>query len=141
MAFSRALAALSILAPIALIACTTGPAGDDELGAACGNGKKDDAESDVDCGGACPTKCTALKGCLAATDCGGGFLCVKSVCAATTSTDGTKSGTETDVDCGGPTAPPCDVGAVCTNLADCADKVCIDGKCAPPGPSDHVKNG
>ncbi|MFM2153178.1 MAG: hypothetical protein RL199_1613, partial [Pseudomonadota bacterium] len=41
----------------------------------CRNGVKDAAEADVDCGGACATRCAAGKLCKANADCDRGYLC------------------------------------------------------------------
>ncbi|MBX3197812.1 MAG: hypothetical protein KF894_06680 [Labilithrix sp.] len=155
---SRVAAALFVVSvAFASEACTTSAAGDaDDPGSggasssgasgggggpSCTNGKKDDAETDVDCGGACPARCEPLKGCAGDPDCASDLVCVKSVCAAATSTDGVRNGSETDIDCGGPLAPPCEVGATCLAPADCVEKVCVSGKCAPPAPDDGVQNG
>ena len=104
------------------------------------DGKQDDGESDIDCGGNTTDnapKCADGKMCVNTTDCGGaGSLCnLSSVCAQPTSSDGIQDGTETDVDCGGgaPTnAPACATGKSCKVGADCASDGCsyLD-KCAP----------
>lgn len=73
-------------------------------------------ETDVDCGGICPTKCSdgqhcwkptdcASKVCLPATDADAGAG--PNVCHAPTCTDGVQNGTETGMDCGGTSCAPC----------------------------------
>ena len=47
--------------------------------ATCTNGVKDGSETDVDCGGSCPTKCGVSKGCSQNSDCIGN-ICVSGVC-------------------------------------------------------------
>lgn len=138
-AFAAALGLLLIVC--SFVACSTDDGVTPGDGETCANGKKDVDESDVDCGGACSAKCAVLAGCSSNDDCSSGFVCVKTVCAAATSTDGKISGSETDVDCGGPEAPPCTVGGTCAGGSDCVDDVCVGQKCAPPGPDDKVKNG
>ena len=116
--------------------------GDAAEGPSCTNKKKDGAESDVDCGGMCPSRCVLLQGCAVANDCTTGLACVKTVCASPAANDGMKNGKETDVDCGGNAAPPCEDSKDCLVGADCVEKVC-DGtnKCAPAAVDDNVKNG
>src|SRR5262245_30545906 len=46
----------------------------------CSNGMRDVRETDVDCGGPCPTKCATGKNCGAGSDCVSG-VCASSVCA------------------------------------------------------------
>src|SRR5262245_41691896 len=85
---------------------TTGPGGGAPPGS-CGDGVKDDAETDVDCGGgACPTCADGLM-CLTDADCTSGVCDANGVCAmpADSCADGVMDGDETDVDCGGSCAP------------------------------------
>ncbi len=115
-------------------------------------------ETDVDCGGPCPTKCGPMKGCNGNGDCAGnectgvGGTCVPN-CA-----DSTKNNVETDVDCGGGTCNGCAVtkecngadancvstafcnmmskceakkaiGAMCMGANQCTSTFCADGVC------------
>ena len=79
----------------------------------CYNGKLDNGEVNVDCGGDCPPcAATCTDGILnqgeEQIDCGGPCP----LCASCT--DGIQNGQETGVDCGGPNCPPCP--ANCTDL-------------------------
>ncbi|APR80164.1 Hypothetical protein A7982_05511 [Minicystis rosea] len=107
--------------------------------ATCTDEKKNDAETDVDCGGdtcpACATDATCAKG----SDCASG-VCKSGVCQAATCTDEKKNGAETDVDCGGGTCPACETDASCINAADCASAVCINGICQAATCTDGVQN-
>jgi hypothetical protein len=109
-------------------------------GPSCTNGKKDGAETDVDCGGGCPEKCALLEGCAKPTDCASGLVCVKNTCSSPAANDGIKDGNETDVDCGGDAAPACEVGAGCLVAVDCKEKVCDGVTCLAPLPTDGVQN-
>jgi hypothetical protein len=104
----------------------------------CTDGAKNGSESDVDCGGSCPT-CAIAKACGAAKDCISG-VCTGGFCAAPTCTDTVKNGGETDSDCGG-SCTGCGVGKKCGVAADCASQICILGACAAPSCTDGLKNG
>jgi len=99
---------------------------------------KNGDETDVDCGGACPTKCLPTKKCKVAADCKEGVCGTDLLCAAPTSSDTVKNGNETDVDCGTSTAggtdtgaPRCDAGLTCVADADCKSAGCnYAKKCA-----------
>ncbi len=110
----------------------------------CTNGSKDGTESDVDCGGGCPTKCADTKGCTGAADCTSG-VCDPATkkCAAPTCSDTVKNGTETDADCGGSCPTKCADTKGCAGAADCASGVCDPAakKCAPPTCNDTIDNG
>jgi alpha-tubulin suppressor-like RCC1 family protein len=97
----------------------------------CTDGTRDDGETDVDCGGACPP-CTDGDGCETGADCSS-KSCTHGTCATATCTDGIPNGGETDVDCGGPgTCPRCAVGSACTSDTDCdgaGPGRCTNGKC------------
>ena len=94
----------------------------------CGDGIKNDSETDVDCGGACPP-CVDGAECREALDCGSG-LCVDGLCVPQPSCeDGVHNGSETDVDCGGG-CPSCDGGRDCQFAADCLSALCESGVCA-----------
>lgn len=89
--------------------------------------KKTDAESDVDCGGACVAKCSTGKKCVIDGDCGSTACGVSGVCALTHCDDGKLSGDESDVDCGGGCKTQCLVTAKCKVDGDCFSGAC-DGK-------------
>ncbi len=96
------------------------------------DGKKNDDESDVDCGGTKAPKCADGKACGGAGDCESG-VCTGGKCQVPAGDDGVKNGDESDVDCGGSKtgAPKCDAGKSCAAHADCASDGCgYDKKCA-----------
>ena len=103
---------------------------------------KNGAETDIDCGGACATKCATGKACGVGADCASS-VCSGNVCQAATCANGAKNGSETDVDCGGAACPKCVNGKVCTAGTDCSSGICTAGICTAPAPTcvDGVKNG
>lgn len=99
------------------------------------DGKQNNGETDVDCGGPSAPKCPDDKKCAGDTDCATGYCNAAKVCKTPTYTDGVKNGTETDVDCGGTTTTAgfkkCDAGKVCVEDTDCLgacnyEKKCVD---------------
>src|SRR5437879_2642950 len=63
-----------------------GPAGPDLATiASCSDGKLDGDESDIDCGGSCPTRCDDGKTCLHGSDCKSAD-CINNRCATATCT-------------------------------------------------------
>ncbi len=58
----------------------------------CQDGTKNNAETDIDCGGTLCAACSAGKACQGDTDCAGGFSCVSSVCVASYSLSASVSG-------------------------------------------------
>lgn len=125
----------------------------------CGNNKKDDSETDVDCGGACATKCANGKACSVGNDCasgscdggkcvekgcseenkdcGEGFVCNEDnwTCEAEVScSDGIQNQDETDVDCGGKCGP-CAIGKKCSVAKDCVSNECSDKVCTGDAPA------
>ncbi len=134
--FFRALSGLLLLGAVS---CDSAP-GTMTPTATCTDGIKNDAETDVDCGGGVCGKCADKKACVAATDCSVGS-CINKVCAAApTCTDAMKNGSETDVDCGG-TCGKCADTKVCAVASDCLSGVCSSKQCAAPSCTDTVKNG
>jgi hypothetical protein len=99
---------------------------------ACGNGVKDGAETDVDCGGGTCPRCALGRRCELPNDCTGG-ACVGGLCAAASSCSNlVRDGDETDVDCGG-SCSPCAVGRACRVGRDCASGSCDSGgHCVQP---------
>lgn len=69
--------------------------------AACGDGKADGLESDVDCGSQCPVKCAANHKCRSDADCMTN-KCYDGTCRAPTCYDNLENQGEAGVDCGGP---------------------------------------
>jgi hypothetical protein len=92
--------------------------------ASCSDGILNGSETDVDCGGACPS-CPNGAHCQLDADCAGGS-CSAGICATATTfscTDGVKDGDETDIDCGG-SCPGCAFGGRCFVSTDCFSGVC-----------------
>lgn len=112
------------------------------LPATCGDGSRNQGETDVDCGGACGATCALGQGCEGAADCQGGLACVASECSppASSCSDGERNGNEADVDCGGDCGG-CGEGATCSSDADCQSGFCSGaGVCAPPSCEDGRRN-
>lgn len=166
---NRALASLSLVAiaaSIAIGACSSDPPaatpGVDAgppAPSTCANGTKDGTETDVDCGGICPTKCAEAKPCKVGSDCVNGVCGVLAptidagaepggettvdagtvdcssaacTCLPPAGKDGVKNGDETDVDCGGTTCgKPCSTGLSCKGSggSSCVSGFCVDGYC------------
>lgn len=115
--------------------------------ASCTDGVKNGLESDIDCGGDCPT-CAEEKACIGPHDCVSGVCTVLGVCRAATCSDGVKNGDETDVDCGGrqcaacgvtcrcpgvPSVYKCSYGCGCRTNSDCDSEFCSEYKtCSMP---------
>jgi hypothetical protein len=114
------------------------------------DGKKDNGETDTDCGGPSAKKCGIGKVCTADPDCGLAF-CASGTCAAPSATDKVQNGTETDVDCGGsaltydgvsvPAAPACAAAKKCLADGDCESSVCADNKLCVEAPSCRPLHG
>lgn len=114
----------------------------------CTDGELNESETDVDCGGACSSKCAVSQICKINEDCDSG-LCTNGRCIMKPCTldsecpsnqcdkdkgicvschDGAKNGNETDVDCGGKCAP-CAKGKACLMPTDCQSENCTDNVC------------
>jgi hypothetical protein len=121
----------------------------------CVDHKKDDGESDVDCGGGQCPGCGPNKVCVATSDCSvsasgcdaahGGCFCdlVTGTCVYSHCFDQGKDFSETDLDCGGGDCVQCSAGQGCfidfdctTNACDGISAVCISNPC-----SDHRQDG
>ncbi|MBI4450496.1 hypothetical protein HY642_00850 [Candidatus Woesearchaeota archaeon] len=107
----------------------------------CGDGVKNGIETDVDCGGNCPTKCTVDKGCGAASDCASGLMCVNNKCKPLPAycENGVKELNETDIDCGN-TCPACAGNRTCSLNTDCLSFLCKSAKCTFANCTDTVRN-
>ncbi|CAF1260082.1 unnamed protein product [Adineta ricciae] len=102
----------------------------------CYDGRKNDGETDQDCGGKCATirKCSVGATCDKYSDCKSAFchnitkICLPSYCK-----DKDKDRQETDIDCGGTCSQgnKCDNGQKCNISSDCQSDLCIDGICLP----------
>ena len=129
--------------------------------ATCADSVKNGDETDADCGGSCPNKCSDSKSCTQAGDCTSGH-CVSDVCvecaqasdctsgvcdaithtcSAASCTDNVKNGDETGIDCGGSCPAKCADGQACTLASDCASGVSTSGVCQAASCTDNVKNG
>ena len=108
----------------------------------CTDQVKNGSESDVDCGGTCPTKCADGQACNKATDCANGW-CNSGKCATPSCTDSIQNGTETGKDCGGNCAASCATSydsnckqcsdnSGCTGASDCKSLNCASNVCAAP---------
>ena len=83
----------------------------------CSDGQVSDAETGVDCGGACPP-CKENQVCKVANDCLT-LACVDGVCRAARCDDRITNGSESDRDCGGQCERRCGAGDECRVSADC----------------------
>ena len=111
------------------------------------DGKEDDGESDVDCGGASTDsapKCALGKKCATNADCMNNACGVTGTCATSAASDGIEDDGESDVDCGGTTtdgAPKCANGKMCVANADCTSGACgIGNVCSVSGSTDGLQD-
>jgi hypothetical protein len=106
------------------------------------DGKKNNGETDIDCGGANAPKCADGKTCEADGDCTAGYCPADTKkCIAPSYDDTVKNGTETDVDCGGTVTTAgfkkCAEGKDCLADTDCSGacsykKKCVDAPSCKP---------
>ncbi len=124
------------------VSCASGAVGLCTSPTLCGNGIKDNGETDVDCGGIkCGRKCGDGRICANSGDCASGVCPLTKRCEVPTSTDNTKNGDETGVDCGGATAPKCPAQRGCLADTDCLSGYCDPGrKLCAPAPSGFCSN-
>jgi hypothetical protein len=97
------------------------------------DGKKNNGETDIDCGGPNAPKCADGKGCDGDGDCATGYCPPDTkVCAAPRYDDGVKNGTETDIDCGGTGAGmlKCAETKSCLADTDCNGACNYENKCS-----------
>lgn len=144
--------------------CTNGALYENACELLCENGKLDEGETDVDCGGLCDP-CTTGQNCRNDSDCESN-VCSQSVCGKPKCTDDSscpngwcsqstgecescsdekKNGSETDIDCGGTACSPCDAGKSCQANADCLSYqcenfVCVGDPIEPIKPDEIVIN-
>jgi hypothetical protein len=97
-------------------------------GDTCSNLRLDLGETDVDCGGNCPSKCRASQNCKVDADCDS-KRCSGGKCAQATCNDTIMNGAESDIDCGG-TCAKCADGKKCAAKTDCRSGICTSGYCA-----------
>lgn len=70
----------------------------------CDDGRKNNAETGMDCGGPTCPRCSTGAGCLKPSDCTSD-VCRNGACEAPTCVDGKENGDETGIDCGGSCSP------------------------------------
>ena len=109
------------------------------------DGKKDEGEGDVDCGGPCMSmnkmldfctesgcgkfgayKCLTGQNCYNGVECAS-KNCIKGKCAPPKCLDGLVTGKESDVDCGGGCEKKCSLGKKCNSDSDCGDELSCSG--------------
>ncbi|MBA2663666.1 MAG: hypothetical protein H0U74_15365 [Bradymonadaceae bacterium] len=107
----------------------------------CSDGRRNQDESGVDCGGVCAA-CADGASCWLDSDCLTGATCVARVCTSSggTCSDGVLNQDETDMDCGGQRCGTCDTDKICQVGTDCTSKVCQGNVCMAPTCSDGAKN-
>ena len=114
-------------ASLADLAGSGGPDGP-VMGGTCGDQVANGSESDIDCGGRCPS-CPNGRRCLASSDCAS-LTCLQKTCYPQTCANSVKGQRETDVDCGGADCLPCDDGKGCVADGDCVSTHCRLGSCS-----------
>lgn len=118
----------------------------------CHDGKKNQGESGIDCGGdaattGCEVRCTPGQGCQYNSDCDSGVCGPDKTCAVPKCDDLVKNGTEMGKDCGSAACSKvCPIGTPCTGPGDCDSGVCALDltnvmTCAVPTCFDAVQNG
>jgi hypothetical protein len=108
--------------------------------ATCADGRLNQDESAVDCGGAC-ARCADGEGCRGGSDCRSGACGANGECSAASCEDGVINGNEPVVDCGDASCGPCADGHACSGDAQCASELCEGGTCRPPPCADGERNG
>jgi hypothetical protein len=94
----------------------------------CEDGRKNGAETGLDCGGGTCPPCAGDQGCLDGSDCVS-LLCVMELCTTSACNDRVQNQDETSVDCGGAVCLGCPDGLACVLDIDCAGMRCVDGGC------------
>lgn len=112
----------------------------------CSDTLKNGQETDVDCGGQCPS-CENGKTCSTNFDCESGFCnstrkCSAILVLAGPCSNGIKDAGEADTDCGGACNNKCADSKSCLSYNDCLSGYCSpSGLCSTPSCYDAVKNG
>ena len=104
----------------------------------CMDSRRNQDETDIDCGGTICGACPIRSMCLVDTDCTMG-RCPAGFCVGATCTNTTMDGMETDVDCGGPGCLACVDGLMCAADRDCVSMDCDTAVCISCG--DGTTNG
>ncbi|MDR0966018.1 MAG: hypothetical protein LBM75_05895 [Myxococcales bacterium] len=93
----------------------------------CTNDKLDGDETDIDCGGTCPSRCAIEQSCQNHSDCQSGVCGDDGECVAPAAScaNHVKDENESDVDCGGENqCPRCIDGKHCASASDCQGNIC-----------------
>lgn len=116
----------------------------------CSDGRQNQDETDVDCGGSqCGATCKTGEVCVGSDDCAD-HRCVSSAsgstCAEARCDDGVQNGLEGGTDCGEVCPKLCPVNSQCKSDTDCAEQVCAASGsatklCQKPSCTDGKKNG
>ncbi len=108
--------------------------------ATCSDGKQNQDESSIDCGGVC-SACPRNSACYTNSDCQSPSVCLNGTCDFDgTCSDATQNQDETDVDCGGTVCGGCAANQSCSVSSDCASANCQANVCIAPSCSDSLKN-
>jgi hypothetical protein len=110
----------------------------------CGDGRRDGAETDIDCGGGTCPSCAIAKMCTINADCSSNACdAITSLCISNQCGDHRRDGAETALDCGGGTCPACALGLGCAGDSDCTSNacdaltlICVSNQCV-----DHRRDG
>jgi hypothetical protein len=115
--------------------------------ASCTDAVRNQDETGVDCGGACPD-CGTGQRCQVAGDCQSGVCngagCAAGIdrcCQAPSCDDGVRNGNEPVADCGNAACGGCPIGSPCSAAAQCASGSCQAGSCQLAPCANGVKNG
>jgi hypothetical protein len=114
----------------------------------CTDGKRNQGESGIDCGGTSTCgPCGPGQACQLVSDCASS-VCTNQLCQPPTCIDNVKNGTEMGIDCGGNCPKGCPANTPCKGPGDCDSSVCSKDPasgayttCAAPTCTDGVKNG
>lgn len=116
--------------------------------ATCDDGRQNQDEAGVDCGGSGCPRCAEGASCAANADCSTGVCseagCAPGVarcCKPASCDDGIANGTEPVVDCGDERCGPCPDASPCTADAQCASQSCQQGRCQPRPCADGMLGG
>ncbi len=107
--------------------------------ASCADGRKNQDETDIDCGGSACGKCATERSCSFNSDCEGDF-CYQGICRVPNCGDGIKNQDESDADCGGSSCGKCGLSQRCNSNNDCQSGYCTQGYCREiPAAKNEVK--
>jgi hypothetical protein len=110
------------------------------LAESCHDGKRNNNETDIDCGGGSCSPCTLKLECTSSRDCASEHCNSDRKCAPNHCANRRRDAGETDVDCGGQDGcSKCDVRKSCNDFQDCATGYCSpeSGQCLPQDPEER----